>query len=141
MSSIKIKIIIILCLFLAISLSGCQEENKPQKNAIADNVELDSNLVELVRAEFIEHIENTVILKIEVKYLLKNIAGKILNINISAEFYDKDNNLLYKSIPMEFLGMAAGYEETEYGPTNSLIYDGENAKDVDHVKIIVEEIT
>jgi len=136
----KIKIISISIIVLFLILCGCQEQNETQKKPIADNIEFESDIVELLRADFIEHVDNSVLLKVEVKYLLKNIAGRVLDINRSIEFYDVENNLLFTSATLQFLRMADGYEETEFEATNSITYAGENASDVDHAKIIVEEI-
>jgi len=96
MKKINWVLVCIVMLFVGF-LSGCQEESTPTENNISDKIELESDVVELIFADFIEHGENGNTVRIEVQYLFKNIAGRDISIKVNVEFYDEEDNLLYKS--------------------------------------------
>jgi len=135
-----LKKIFYICLivFLALFFSGCQEDTKDTNYQIPDNVLFESDIVELVFADITEHKSNGVVNQLDVAFLLKNIAGRSLNINKSVEFYNEADELLYTSDPVQFKGFSAGYIEQEPNPI--IEYNGKNASAVSYVKIIVEEL-
>ena len=128
----------IVAMFSIVALSGCQEENTQNTNNL-ENVELDSEVVELAYANFTKNSQDGEIVSVNIEYLFKNIVERDLNINITAEFYDKDNDLLYTGGPKSIY-LPQGWTEQGVGPANSISYDGEDASEVDYVKIIAEEI-
>lgn len=138
--SIVISTVIILC--------GCPEQKALSKDEEKNQIKLQSNIVELYDStfnvntkliqdddthEFYEIVDN-----IEVKYLFKNIAGKPINISISAEFYDKNDKLIAIGGPRS-ISLPEDHTERAYTIQNSIIYNGYNAADVEYVLLVVEE--
>jgi hypothetical protein len=78
------------------------------------------------------------ILGVELQYLFKNIAKRAIDINVYAEFYDKDDNLLAKEGPKE-ITIPKGWTEQGLSPANIITYTGEMSTYIDYVEIIVEE--
>ena len=130
-------ILFILLLFLLVFLSGCQEQKSINVNEDFENIELESDLVKLVYGNFSIVKDKNVIIRAEVEYLLKNIAGRDVRLNVTVDFYDKENNLLFKS-PYKEIDLPKDYEEQI---VNTAVYDGDFVSEVEHAKIIVEERT
>lgn len=130
-------IVAILVLISLVFLSGCQDQTSTNVNANFKNIELESNLVKLVYGNLSIVKDKNNIAKAMVEYLLKNIAGRDVRLNVAVEFYDEENNLLFRS-PYKEINLLKDYEERL---VNTAIYDGDFASEVDHVKIVVEEIT
>jgi len=127
-------------IFLLIGVfSGCQEQEAADIDTIPANIQLDSELVKLVNGSIKYITDGPRVLRTEVEYLFKNIAGKILSIEVTAEFYDKNDMLLYTGGPKYIENMPIDYIETEVFPPNTITYTGIDAGNVDHVKIIVIE--
>jgi hypothetical protein len=128
-----IWIIFCITFLITIGLSGCQENSSNNSNSF-EGITLESDIVELAHAskEFIK--DDNEIIRVEVQYLFKNIAGKDIRFNVFAEFYDKNNNLLNTSSQKEFI-IPDGYTETTVLPANIISYDGEDCKQVDHIII------
>jgi len=123
-------------------LTGCFENTATTSEPGFDGVTIESDLVELVYAkkDFIKN-DDGVITKVEVQYLFKNIAGRDIDFDVWAEFYDKDNNLIEKSDSKWFTLLEDYVENGELGisPANRIFYEGNNLLDVDHVIIKTEE--
>lgn len=132
-------IIFNLALLITIGLSGCQENNTNNGQSF-EGITIESSIVELAYAskEFIK--DNNEIIRVEVEYLFHNIAGRDIDFNVFAEFYDKDDNLLNTSYPPKKFIFLEDYTETGIGPANIITYDGENCKQVDHIIIKAIEI-
>lgn len=130
-------ILFILLLFLLVFLSGCQEQKSINVDEGFENIELESDLVKLVYGNFSIVKDKNVIIRAEVEYLLKNIAGRDVRLNVAVDFYDKENNLLFKS-PYKEIDLPKDYEEQI---VNTAVYDGDFVSEVEHAKIIVEERT
>ena len=130
-------ILFILLLFLLVFLSGCQEQKSINVDEDFENIELESDLVKLVYGNFSIVKDKNVIIRAEVEYLLKNIAGRDVRLNVAVDFYDKENNLLFKS-PYKEIDLPKDYEEQI---VNTAVYDGDFVSEVEHAKIIVEERT
>ena len=130
-------IISILLLVLLVFLSGCQEQKSINVDEGFENIELESDLVKLVYGNFSIVKDKNVIIRAEVEYLLKNIAGRDVRLNVAVDFYDKENNLLFKS-PYKEIDLPKDYEEQI---VNTAVYDGDFVSEVEHAKIIVEERT
>jgi len=135
------KLVIIALIFLLIGIfSGCQKREATDVNTIPENIEFESDLLELTYANIVFHRDGDVVLRTEVQYLFKNIAKRVLNITVIAEFYDKNDKLLFTGGPKFLEYLPIDYVETEVFPPNTITYTGIDAKDVDHVKIIVTEV-
>ncbi len=144
----KLYISISVVLMVVIFFCGCEEQKALTEGEESGKINLQSDVVKLSESSFkintkfitdtytdekIEIVDN-----VEVKYLLENIAGRPINIEVSAEFYDKNDNLIGIGGP-EPINLPKGYTEKAYTPQNSIIYDGNNADEVHHAVIIVEE--
>jgi len=128
------------------AFSGCQEQKALTAGEKSGQIKLQSSVVELYQSSFnistisikdkytneiYEKIES-----IEVKYRLKNIAGKPIHIAVSAEFYDKNDKLVGLGDSILDIYLLKDYTEKV---SNSIIYDGSNVADVQYVLLIVEE--
>ena len=134
-----IWVVFVVILLVTIGFSGCQE-NSSNNGSSFEGITLESDIVELAHAskEFIK--DNNEIIGVEVQYLFHNIAGRDIEFNVFAEFYDKNNNLLNTSDPPKNFIFLKDYTETGISPANIIIYDGEDCKQVDHIIIKANEI-
>lgn len=127
-----------LILFIVILLSGCQEQKATTTENNFEKIELESNVVELVDASLEFKEANNVILKVDVKYLFHNIAGRQITVTVNVEFYDKSNNLLSTGGP-KYISLPKDYVETSILGANIISLSGEKAAYVDHVEIVASE--
>ena len=128
----------IVFLFLTSIFSGCQQEGTSTDENF-ENIYLNSDIVELVYSEMnLNKNEKGEIIGVEIQYLFKNIAKRIIDINVFAEFYDKDDNLLVREGPKE-ITIPKGWTEQGISPANIITYSGELSSFIDYVEIIVEE--
>jgi len=138
MKKINWILVCVVILFVGF-LSGCQEPSTTTENNISNKIELESDVVELAYANINQHNEGTKTVQVAVEYLFKNVADRIISIEITAEFYDENNNLIYTGGPKYMTNLPVGYAETNILPVNIISYSGEGAYKIDHIKIIVEE--
>jgi len=141
-------LVIITCVISTLGmLMGCTSVD-PNAEGNFENISLESSVVELANASLIIHEDKDytedlepimVIQKVDVEYLFKNIAGRIINVTVNVEFYDIDNNLLYVGGPKIIHNLLKDYTERTKTEANIISYSGSNVADVDHVKIVVVE--
>ena len=134
-------------LFTVTAFSGCQEQKALTAGEKSGQIKLQSSVVELYKSQFNINTKSIkdnltdeiyeIIENIEVKYLFKNIAGKLIHIEVSAEFYDKNDKLVGLGDSILDIYLLKDYTEKV---SNSIIYDGSNVADVQYVLLIVEEI-
>ena len=136
----KKKLILIICLILIIItfLNGCQE-TKSIKSNDKKKIFFESNVVELINSNIIFHKDKDKIIRVEVNYLFKNLLNEPVELEITVEFYDKDDNLLHTGGP-KYIDLLPLYSEVNILPANSIEYFGENIEFVDHVVIVVDRI-
>ena len=130
-----------------IVLCGCIG-NKTALNAGNEQLKLQSSVVEFQDSSFnisTKLVKDTytdetyeIVDSIEVKYLFKNIAGRPIHIEATAEFYDKNDKLVGIGGPTSIY-LPKDYTEKSYTLQNSIIYDGSNVADVKYALLIVEE--
>ena len=124
-----------------VAFSGCQEQGVTTDENF-EGIYLESNVVELADATLEFHTtydfedEKDIIEKVDVKYLFHNIAGRDIIINVTVNFYDKDNNLLESLVGQKTSNLFKDYTESM---VNIISYSGERVTEVDHVKIIAIE--
>lgn len=124
-----------------VAFSGCQEQGVTTDENF-EGIYLESNVVELAYATLEFHTiydfeyEKDIIEKVDVKYLFHNIAGRDININVTVNFYDTDNNLLELLVGQKTSNLFKDYTESM---VNIISYSGERVTEVDHVKIIAIE--
>lgn len=131
---IILVIIILICFF-----AGCEESETVTVDGVSDNIKLDSSVVELVKSDLNKITEGEKVLRVEAKFLFRNIADRAININIQAEFFDENNNLLYTGGPNKIESIPAGWSETDYSPMNIITYNGLDAVKVDNARLTVWE--
>ena len=73
----------------------------------------------------------------DVHYRFRNIVGRDINVGVTLEFYDKNNNLLGVREGQNINNLFKGAVERTI---NTVSYGGEKASEFDHVKIIAIEI-
>ena len=134
----KLCLVAITIFLILIVLSGCQEQEATTAQNNFDRITLESNVFELVDASLEFKEDNNVIVRVDVKYLFRNIAGRDSTATITVEFFDKSNNLLSTGGP-KYISLLKDYVETSVLGANVISYSGENASEVDHVKIIAVE--
>jgi len=118
-------------------ISGCQEQ-EAVKTSNLEKIKFESELVELIYSNITKHIDGEEVLRAEVEYLFKNIAGRDINLTVFVEFYNINNELLYTGGP-KYINLLEGSTEHGISPTNTISYSGKNANEVDYVKIIASE--
>ncbi|MCK4995921.1 MAG: hypothetical protein KAR55_03450 [Thermoplasmatales archaeon] len=134
-----------LCILLSIivlviaSFSGCFGNND-DTTTLGTGVTIESEIVEFTYSnlEYIKDSGETV--RIEAQYLFRNIANRNIRFNVTAWFYDKDDNLLYNTSdnPKDFTfpdGYYETYTDAGLAPSNIISYNGEYITNVDHVVI------
>ena len=130
----------VLIIFLLVSFfAGCEESESVKLDELSGDIKIDSNIVELVKSELNKVTEGDKVLRVEAKFLFKNIADRIININIKAEFFDENDNLIYTGGPNKIESMPKDWSDTDYSPMNIITYDGIEAINVDHVRLTVWE--
>ncbi len=119
--------------------SGCQESEI--EAASFEGITLESSIVELVNAslKYYDDDNDKDVERVEVKYLLHNIAGRTISIQIYVEYYDINDNLLTTQGPKTLNSMPPDHTEQPSAGFNVFSYDGDDVDLVDHVTIIVEE--
>jgi hypothetical protein len=131
--------IIIVAIILIVSISiGCFEQATTVDKS--DNIFFESEVVKLYNysLNFIEDEEE--IIRVEVQYLFINIVPRDVVIQVTAEFYDKDDNLLGTG-PRREIELLRGYREQGISPANIIPYDNEeNVAKVEYVKLTAVEI-
>ena len=129
---------IITTIIFVVSVSiGCFEQAAKVEDS--DNIIFVSEVVKLYNSS-LNFIENEgEIVRVEVEYLFINIAPRDIIIRVTAEFYDKNDNLLGVG-PKRTLELLRGYQEMGVSPANIITYDKENAEDVSYVKLTAVEI-
>jgi len=132
-----ISIVGIVILSFTIFLSGCLEENTENTN-VPENIDFESDIVELAYSNFTKDIQDGKVVSVSVEYLFTNIVERNLNINVTVEFYDSDNGLLYTGGP-KTISLPQGWTEQGLGPANIITYDGEDASKVEKARVVVEE--
>jgi hypothetical protein len=134
----KLSLIVMLLIFILSNLTGCLEQEAVKTENKFEGIEFESDIVELSygKIDFISDQGN--LMRVDVKYLFKNIANRDLRINFYVKFYDKLDNLIATSQRKE-MNLPIGYEEVGVGPANIISYSGELVSKVDHVELIVEE--
>ena len=125
----------IIIIFLTIFLTGCQEQTAVDTSS--NKVKVDSDLVQLVQGKLNKIKDGDKVIRVEVEYRFKNIAGRIINIDTTVEFYDKNDELVATVDGIEITPMPANYEEIG---TNIASYDGENVAEIAYAKLIVKEM-
>jgi hypothetical protein len=122
------------CILLVSILSGCQE-NKTTGVKTFEGVSLVSNVVNLANASFtLTKDENNIVTRAEVRYLFHNRLNKPIKVQVTASFYDAENNLITTGGP-KFINLLENYTERTIGGANIISYDGENVGIIDHVII------
>ena len=130
-------LIIILFLFTITILSGCNESESITVDQ-PNNIFIDSELVELIEGELVFNKIREVVKRVEVKYRFRNLQNKKIDLNVYAEFFDNQGNLISKEGPKE-ISLLPNYVEQSYGGANSIIFDDDGVKNVNYVRLIVEE--
>ena len=118
---------------LMLSLGNSQERKRMATISNHNEVILDSDIVEFSYVSLNKTIDN-----VTVSWLFHNIAGRMLNLSITAEFYDRNGNILF-SKTNELLKFPADYTEHLLLPANKISYNGKYASKVDYVILHVKE--
>ena len=87
-------------------------------------------------SDIIFHKDKDKIVRVEVNYLFRNLLNEQVELEITVEFYDKNDNLLHTGGP-KYIDLPPLYSEVNILPANSIDYLGEYVELVDHVVIVV----
>ncbi|MEM4257930.1 MAG: hypothetical protein QXL17_02110 [Candidatus Thermoplasmatota archaeon] len=131
----KLLSILIFVIILSVFLAGCQEE--PSGVKTFKGVRLVSNVVELKNAS-LDTVKNRFdeIMRVEVRYLFHNIAGRDIRVKVNASFYDRDNTLIATVGPKNIY-LLENYTERAVTPANTISYEGPGVERIDHVVLTV----
>jgi len=136
----KINLAIIFAIILVTGfLSGCTNTGTTTEEEVSSDITLESEVVRLVHAKLIPKKDEDILVSMDVEYLFKNIAGRVVSVQVTAEYYDEQDNLLYTSEPRLITNLPIDYTETNISPTNVISYSGGDADKVDHIKIVADE--
>jgi hypothetical protein len=125
-------------------LCGCQEEAVTTKDQFK-NITLESTIVELVNGSLAFHTKQDftddfepieLVDQVDVQYRLHNIAKRAINVNVTLEFYDRNDALIASINGPTINNFLDDYTERL---ANTVTYNGAKVAEVDHVKIIVFE--
>ncbi len=122
----------LVCLVLSFGfLAGCQDE--PSSVRTFKGVKLISNVVELKNAS-LDVVKNKFdeIIRVEVRYLFHNIAGRDIHVKVNASFYDEQNRLI-ATVGPKTIYLLKNYTEKVVTPANTLAYEGTGVEKIDHV--------
>ncbi|MFH1101353.1 MAG: hypothetical protein V1726_04885 [Methanobacteriota archaeon] len=126
-------------MFVVVALCGCQA------GQVSNNYEdiFQSNVVQLVNFSLeLEKDRLNVITSATVNGRITSVVDRILNFEITASFYDKNNNLLgNKTIRIEGLQPMGKPGSSTSFPPPYLSYTAADVSVVDHVKLYAYEIT
>jgi uncharacterized protein YcfL len=137
----KKQLILIICLILLLTtfLNGCQETESIKTND-EQKIFFESSVVELKESDIIFHKDDDKIVRVEVNYLFRNLLNEQVELEITVEFYDKNDNLLHTGGP-KYIELIPLWSEVTILPANSIDYkDDENVEFVDYVVIVAERI-
>lgn len=137
----KITCLLIIAIVISVVfLSGCEQKGTEVERPKL--ITLDSKVVTLVYSSLNFSKDGSgKVIRADVEYLFKNIANKVITIEVFAKFYDKNNNLLATGGPKEIGPLPVGYTEQNILGANTISYSGEDAFKVDHVTLVVKEKT
>ena len=134
----KIDIMISIILILIVLLSGCQEVSNNNSN-LPENIRFESETLELIYANFSKVQDSGNTIRIEIQYQFRNIVDRDVNIITYIEFYDAQDNLLYKSAN-KTSNYPKGYADETVNPLWGIVtYNGEDVDQVDYVIIFAVE--
>ena len=133
--ALKIIGIVVVLVLLSVLFSGCASTEVDDKNFDVEFESDDVNLIEC-NMEYEKNRQNKVT-GVLISGVIQNKLEKRINVLITAEFYDKNGNLLgEKTFRIFGLLEKDGLRDTT---SFSLEYDKENANLVDHAKLFAEE--
>lgn len=135
----KHALLVVFSIILAVVvLSGCGGNQTATETDEFENIEFESDIVELVHGQVVKKIDKGILIGIDVEYLFKNIADRDIEVKVNLEFYDKNDNIIFRGGP-KWIVLPDGYTETQVLGANIISYNGKYTKDVDHVKIFAVE--
>jgi len=140
-------IVVVIMILVIVVFSGCQEQEAVTTNRNSKNIFLESSVVELAyssldiktKYDYDEDYEEIIeiISGVDVHYRFRNIAGRDINVGVTVEFYDKNNNLLEAIKGQNIHNL---FKDAVERSTNTVSYGGEKVSEFDHATIIVVEI-
>ena len=144
----NIILIITAIILITVAFCGCPEDDQPAVTTGA-KVKLESTIVELADSKF-EFIKTSeydqdcdceieFLKRVDVSYLFHNIAGKDIAASVTAELYDKEDNILWVSPQPKTINLPKDYTEVGYLPANTFSYDGARLDAVDYAVLIVTD--
>jgi hypothetical protein len=133
-----VLLVVFSIILAAVVLSGCDGDQTATETDEFGDIEFESDIVELVHGQVVKKIDEGILIGIDVEYLFKNIADRDIEVKVNLEFYDKDDNIIFRGGP-KWIVLPDGYTETQLLGANIISYNGKYTKDVDHVKIIAVE--
>jgi len=134
--AIKMLVAIISIVLLSLMLCGCTGTGVNKDNF---DVDFESDIVNLLEynIEFTKNKGNT-ITQATVTGTIKNKLDRPVDVKITSEFYDKNNNYLGERVyTIEGLTEKDGIRDTT---TFSIMYKGDNSNLINHAKLFVTEL-
>jgi len=130
------KLILLIGIMISVLLlTGCFEQQSASVDNDFKDVKLVSNVVTLIQGDIVKNLDDGRIYSVDVNYRFKNPTNRYVYVNVTAEWYDAEDNLLYSG-GFKQIGLREGWEEVL---VNSFTYNDHDASKVDHVKLIALE--
>jgi len=96
----KHALLVVFSIILAVVvLSGCGGNQTATETDEFENIEFESDIVELVHGQVVKKIDKGILIGIDVEYLFKNIADRDIEVKVNLEFYDKNDNIIFRGGP------------------------------------------
>jgi hypothetical protein len=116
---------------VAVTLSGCQDSGSSREDY--SNI-FESDVVKLVNFSMeLEKDKFGVISKVMLNGRIENIVDRMINLNITAIFFDENDGILGDKV-FTIYGLR-NKPNPGYSTTFTIIYEEENVSKVDHVRI------
>jgi hypothetical protein len=130
----KIVIISIIILLMTLALSGCFGEQEATKTKETNNINFESDILQIYDSSLDLKKENGEIYKVEAALYFKNNLDAIIKINLTVTFCDINDNIIHTQ-PYEIRRVLPNYK---FVTPSIFTYEGNNVKKFDHININVE---
>ena len=132
----KIIVFSVIFLLTALAVSGCVETStKTDDDKLTDEINYDSDILEIVNSSLDVIEENGEILYVEVTLYFRNLLDDFINVIYRVDFCDTNDNAIY-SKEYNLNNIPGNYR---FKTPDVFSYDGENVGEFDHINVYIVE--
>ena len=118
---------------VGVLFSGCQKNET--KNVHLKDVFLESDVFELIYSDLYKAVNKTgKVENVTVKWLFRNMVNRTVKANITVEFYDNNDNLVFSDSTHK-IELGPNMKESYVLESNKVSYNGKYAAKVKYVVI------